>query len=534
MSFYRGPMKKARPKPLRPAIELLEDRSVPAISLTGVPTWVERGPGPLLHGQTEGFLDAPVSGAIRTIAPDPTDANTVLVGSVNGGIWRTTNANLVSPTWTPLIDDFPGLSIGAITFSPRDHNTIFAGVAHFSSEGLEGGSLTGLLKSTDGGDTWSLVGRQLRGLNVRQVVASAADGPEIVLAATDDGLFRSTNGGSSLTSVVAGSSSDLVGDTGNVARFYAARIKSGGGNGGVFRSEDGGVTWTRIDIGSMSAVTAINIRLAIHRQSSAVDPLYVGIVGTNGQLRGVFRTGDRGEDWTAAPLPGTTESGSFVGIHPGGQGGIHFSMAADPNDPDVVYVGGDRQPSLGSSVGNVNFTGRLFKGDFTPGFLAPFWESITHLGASGTAPHADSRAMAFDANDNLLEGDDGGIFKLIHPEGSLNPFDLRRWTPLNGNLRITELNSVAYDPVNNVIMAGTQDNGSIEMIGGIGSGDNRWTLAPLVDVFGAAIGFVGDGQFPAVDTISAAPNVIRYNLGDNLSTFIRRTFDSSGNQVGLT
>src|SRR5262249_46716059 len=61
-----------------------------------------------------------------------------------------------------------------------------------------------------------------------------------------------------------------------------------------------------------------------------------------------------------------------------------------------------------------------------------------------------------------------------------------------------------------------------------------WTLAPLVDVFGAAIGFVGDGQFPAVDTISAAPNVIRYNLGDNLSTFIRRTFDSSGNQVGLT
>ena len=163
MSLYRGSKKrKAGRKPFRPLLELLEDRSVPAINLAGVPTWVEQGPGPLLHGQVEGFLDAPVSGAVRAIAADPTDANTVLVGSVNGGIWRTTNANAASPNWRPLIDDFPGLSIAAIAFSPRDHNTIFAGVGHSSSEFGEGGSLTGLLKSTDGGDTWALVGRQLR------------------------------------------------------------------------------------------------------------------------------------------------------------------------------------------------------------------------------------------------------------------------------------------------------------------------------------------------------------------------------------
>src|SRR6476659_5042680 len=172
MSRYRGPKKRnvAR-KPFRPALENLEDRSVPAISVTGVPNWVERGPGPLLNGQVEGVIGAPVSGAIQTIAADPTDASTIFVGSVNGGIWRTTNASAASPNWTPLIDDFPGLSIGAIAISPRDHNTIFAGAGRSSSENGEGGSLTGLLKSTDGGDTWSLVGRQLRGLNVRQVIA---------------------------------------------------------------------------------------------------------------------------------------------------------------------------------------------------------------------------------------------------------------------------------------------------------------------------------------------------------------------------
>jgi RTX calcium-binding nonapeptide repeat (4 copies) len=534
MSFYRGLKKrKCRPNALRPVLESLEDRSVPAISLTGVPTWVERGPGPLLHGQTEGFLDAPVSGAIRAIAPDPTDANTVFIGSVNGGIWRTTNANAASPTWTPLIDDFPGLSIAAITISPRDSDTIFAGVGGSSSAGRRG-SLTGLLKSTDGGNTWELVGRNLRGLNIRQVVASAAAGAEVVLVATSSGLFRSTNGGLTFTSVLTGSFTDLARDTGNTARFYAARTDTATSNGGIFRSEDGGATWTRIDPGFLGASTAINIKLAIHRQVGDDDPLYAGIVGANGQLSGVFRSPNRGENWTAAPLPGTTESGSFVGIHPGGQGGTHFSLAADPNDPDVVYVGGDRQPAIASSVGNVNFTGRLFKGDFTPPFLFPFWESITHFGASGTAPHADSRAMVFDANGNMLEGDDGGIFKLIHPEGSINPFDLRRWTPLNGNLRITELRTVAYDPVNHVIMGGTQDNGSVEMIGGIGSGDNRWTLTPLIDVFGLAIGLVGDGHIQAVDSVSAAPNVIRYSLGNNVNAFIRRTFNTAGDQVGIT
>ena len=90
-------------------METLEDRLAPAITVTGVPTWVEQGPGPLIKGQVEGIPDGPVAGAVRTIAPHPINPDTVLVGSVNGGIWRTTNASATPPTWTPLIDDFPSL-----------------------------------------------------------------------------------------------------------------------------------------------------------------------------------------------------------------------------------------------------------------------------------------------------------------------------------------------------------------------------------------------------------------------------------------
>ena len=70
-----------------------------------------------------------------------------------------------------------------------------------------------------------------------------------------------------------------------------------------------------------------------------------------GQLSGVFRSANGGGNWTPMALPGTTENvkgmPTFFGIHPGQQGDIHLSLAADPTDPNIVYIGGDRQPGGG-------------------------------------------------------------------------------------------------------------------------------------------------------------------------------------------
>src|SRR5258706_2059535 len=62
--------------------------------------------------------------------------------------------------------------------------------------------------------------------------------------------------------------------------------------------------------------------------------------------------------------------------------------------------------------------------------------------------------MILEPNGNILETDDGGIYRLSTPI-----LNTRRWASLNGNLRITEIHSVAYDPLNNVIFSGNQDNG---------------------------------------------------------------------------
>src|SRR5207237_9459464 len=105
----------------------------------------------------------------------------------------------------------------------------------------------------------------------------------------------------------------------------------------------------------------------------------------------------------------------------------------------MCYVGGDRQPSQytagvengmwPNSIGATNYTGRLFRVDatFPPGTQAT---PLTHNGTfNNSAPHADSRAMVFDSNGNLLEADDGGIYRRVSPSSDGD------WFGLNGNLQ---------------------------------------------------------------------------------------------------
>ena len=80
---------------------MLEDRTLPSVTLTGVPNFIPQGPGPIVSGQTEGLTNNPVTGAVNAIAPDPSNANRVFIGTVNGGIWMTNNATVASPELDP-------------------------------------------------------------------------------------------------------------------------------------------------------------------------------------------------------------------------------------------------------------------------------------------------------------------------------------------------------------------------------------------------------------------------------------------------
>src|SRR6185503_351627 len=210
---------------------------------------------------------------------------------------------------------------------------------------------------------------------------------------------------------------------------------------GIYRSDDGGVTWnlsntglqlvdnidqngngTRDEAGEDIAVSQ-RIELAIHDNlTNNTSAVYAGLI-VNGSLLTVYRTNtlSPNPNWVALTPPTSTEGGTVTGLHnpTSPQGNTHFSLAADPNSSFDFYVGGDRQPVIGSgnSAGLNDWVGRIFEGDFTPLATNPgntVWKQVVGNGASGTAPHADSRDMTFNTNGVLIEVDDGGIAALLN------------------------------------------------------------------------------------------------------------------------
>ncbi len=132
---------------------------------------------------------------------------------------------------------------------------------------------------------------------------------------------------------------------------------------GLFRSHDAGETWEKVGSPALNNLigSAENVKVVVGRH----DNVYAAVV-VSGELAGVFRSANGGTDWDEMDLPKNAEGS----IHPGGQGGIHLSLAADPGDKNIVYIGGDRQgPAPGTSfpapnsIGARDYSGRLFRRD---------------------------------------------------------------------------------------------------------------------------------------------------------------------------
>jgi hypothetical protein len=75
-------------------------------------------------------------------------------------------------------------------------------------------------------------------------------------------------------------------------------------------------------------------------------------------------------------------------IFPLGQTRPHGALAADPVDPNVIFIAGD--------------AGGTWRGDVSLLPASP-WTEVDFGNAQGTAPHTDSRRVVFDANGNLLQ-----------------------------------------------------------------------------------------------------------------------------------
>ena len=287
-------------------------------------------------------------GRTRAAAGVPTQPNVFYVGAVNGGVWKTDD---YGRTWTPIFDDQPTQSIGAIAVARSDPNIVYVG----SGEGLHRPDLSvgdGIYKSTDAGKTWTHLGSAREGLrDGQQIPGLAVDprDPNRVFAAvlghpygpsTERGIYRSTDGGQSWQKVISKDDntggSDVQLDPANPDIVYASMWEAregpwednnevNGSHGGLFKSTDGGNTWHALTNGLPKDLAQIYVAIA----PSEPRRLYA-TVGTSGGKLGVYRSDDAGENWsqiTEDPRPAGRIGGGDLPV-----------PKVDPKNSDMVYV----------------------------------------------------------------------------------------------------------------------------------------------------------------------------------------------------
>ncbi len=207
---HAGRAASGRAGSIAPGVNASRKQGRPVVSpkdSAAAATWTLIGPQPLIgpDGQPPPPTTA-ISGLITAAAVDPQNSSVMYLGAYGGGVWKSTDGGQI---WTPLTDNQSSLEIGALALDPNNPNIVYAGTS--VSNALFSNTGTGILKSSDGGSTWTqLPGPSPTGPGLETVVESLAVSPSddnVVLAAdasgAGPGVYRSADGGNTWTQVIA-------------------------------------------------------------------------------------------------------------------------------------------------------------------------------------------------------------------------------------------------------------------------------------------------------------------------------------------
>jgi len=513
---------------------------------TSTATWQTLGPTAVL---TPGY--GLVTGRVSAVALDPSDTtgNRLYVGTTGGGVWVAQNAGTSNPAnvaFTPLTDSLAELSgipdasisIGALTVQPGATGVILAGTGD-PNDALDSYYGLGILRSADGGNTWSLIqmtadltwgftGEGFAGF------AWSTTAPQLVVAAVSqayegtlvnaevpqlsyEGLYYSSDSGAtwSLATITDGAGADVqgpggafAGPDGNAAtsvvwnpvrQLFVAAVRFHG----YYQSADG-VTWTRMTAQPGTGLTASMcptnnttiglIACPIFRGTLAVNPqtgdTFAWTVDLNNQDQGLWQdqcevsgavctnpTFSFAQQWKTTALETNTPQGSATIEN----GDYTLALAAIPSQQDTVVLAGD------SDVWRCSLA------------MGCVWRNTTNANtcmSAQVAPYQHALGWSTANPFETFVGNDSGLWRSLDAIAETGPVctvtDASHFQNLNGGLgslsEVLSLSQSVSSPY--TFMAGLGVNGTAGVKGASGP------TAQWPQVLG------GDGGAVAIDPIN--------------------------------
>ena len=418
------------------------------------PKWVNIGPTGSDFDQNGSFTGhVRDSGRVRTILPHPTNAGIVYVLKSGGGLWRTNNWNSPNTEWTPLTDDLPTTGGGSVAFG-KNPNHLYLGLGDPFDQILVGGSM---VKSNNGGNTWSPLFELGAAVSVRDVKVDTSTNRDIVLVATNSGLYRSADDGDTYTAVPTFAGLAVWSIVRTSAGWLASAQPCPAANVGVqcgqvttlYLSGDRGATWAPIT--NAGNVFSLNGRTTLGVGVPGDSVVYAYSSNqTDTAMRDVYRSADGGQTWVAngvnaaeIPLNAVpTAGGNNMNICTA-QCWYNQSVLVDPTDPsrNTVWIGGTLTSAVSTDGGS--------------SWTLKTWWLYSQFPALPYA-HADHHAAAYKTTGTptVILGNDGGL-NITTDNGAT--FSSDKNNGLVDHLYYTVAGNAKFP---NLVIGGTQDNGT--------------------------------------------------------------------------
>ncbi len=420
-----------------------------------------------------------LGGRSRAIAVDITNENIVFAGSVNGGLYHSTDAGV---TWARVsaINQNP-----AITWIEQDKRAGHTNTWYYSTGEGYGTSASasgafylgnGVYKSSDGGLTWSLLTSTSTGTPqtfespwdiVWKVRCDNSDTVNNTLYASCYGLiYKSTNGGTNWAAERGNTTTSSYFTDIELTSTGAVYVSesSDGAQKGIWR-KDPVNTWADISPPGWDTATFNRVVIGIN-PSNENEVYFLGETPYNGKLTTNFK-GD--VEWnslwkyTYISGNGTAAGGAWVDLSQNipyphselgnfnSQGGYDLVVRVHPNDPNTVYIGGTNL--FRSSTGFTDSLHTTEMGGYDPASTIPFYSTYLNH-------HPDQHNIFFLPSnpDVMYQTNDGGLYKTLNDRDSVVV-----WQSLNNGYITGQFYAIAIDHAtanNDIVIGGVQDNGT--------------------------------------------------------------------------